>query len=79
MTWQEGVAIAVVLLGLGAGAYLVAQRPSFWIELGTRLLKAVFPFVLALITKRMDPAIEKAWRDCERRGGKWNHQKKRCE
>mgnify|MGYP003341171930 CR=1 FL=1 len=32
MSWQEGVAIAVVLLGLGAGAFLVAQRPSFWLE-----------------------------------------------
>ncbi len=29
MSWQEGVAITVVLIGLGAGAFLVAQRPSF--------------------------------------------------
>jgi hypothetical protein len=34
MSWQERVAIAVVLLGFGAGAFLVAQRPSFWIEFG---------------------------------------------
>lgn len=26
MSWQEGVAVAVVLLGLGARAFLVAQR-----------------------------------------------------
>ena len=32
MNWQEGVAVAVVLIGLGAGACLVAKRPSFWIE-----------------------------------------------
>ena len=31
MSWQEGVAITLVILGLGAGAVLVAQRPSFWI------------------------------------------------
>ena len=43
MTWQEGVAVAIVLLGLGAGAFLVAQRPSFWIEFGTRLGKALLP------------------------------------
>ena len=31
MSWEEGVAVAVVLFGLGAAAFLVAQRPSFWI------------------------------------------------
>ena len=36
MSWQEGVAVAVVLLGLAAGAFLVAQRPSFWIGFGRR-------------------------------------------
>ena len=29
MSWQEGFAVAVVFLGLGAGAFLVAQQPSF--------------------------------------------------
>jgi hypothetical protein len=29
MSWQEGVAVTVVLLGLVSGAFLVAQRPSF--------------------------------------------------
>jgi hypothetical protein len=43
MTWQEVVAVAVVLLGLGAGAFLVAQRPSFWIEFGSRLGKILLP------------------------------------
>ncbi len=35
MIWQEGVAVAIVLLGLGAGALLVSRRPSFWIEFGS--------------------------------------------
>ena len=43
MTWQEGVAVTVVLLGLGAGAFLVTQRPYLWIEFGTRLGKALLP------------------------------------
>ena len=43
MTWQEVVAITVVLLGLGAGAFLVAQRPSFWIEFGSRLGRDLLP------------------------------------
>ena len=43
MIWQESVAVAVVLLGLGAGAFLVAQRPSFWIDFVQRLRKALLP------------------------------------
>ena len=43
MSWQEAVAVTVVLLGIGAGAFLVAQRPSFWSEFGTRLAKALLP------------------------------------
>ena len=31
MSWQEAIAFGVVLVGLGAGAFLVAQRPAFWI------------------------------------------------
>ena len=55
MSWQEGVAIAVVLLGLGAGAFLVAQRPSFWIEFGARLGKALLPLAWRYVSRRMPP------------------------
>ena len=68
MSWQEGVVFAVVLLGLGAGAFLVAQRPSFWIELGGRLGKALLPLAWRYVTKRMSPEEEAAWREAERRG-----------
>ena len=63
-----GLVVAVVLLCLGAGAFLVAQRPSFWIEFGARLGKALLPSVLKYITKRMPPEEEAAWREAERRG-----------
>jgi hypothetical protein len=68
MIWQEGVAIAVVLLGLGAGAFLMAQRPSFWIEFGSLLAKALLPLVWRCVSKRMSPEEEAAWREAERRG-----------
>ena len=68
MTWQEGVAVTVVLLGLGAGAFLVAQRPSFWIEFGGRLGKALLPLAWRYVSRRMPPAEEAAWREAERRG-----------
>jgi hypothetical protein len=79
MSWQEGVAVALVLVGLMAGGYIAAQRPAFWIEFGGRIFKKLLPIIFAYATKRMPPEQEKAWRDCERRGGKWNHFKKRCE
>ena len=68
MSWQEGVAIIVVLLGLGAGAFLVAQRPSFWIGFGQRLAMALLPLAWRYVSKRMSPEEEAAWREAERRG-----------
>ena len=68
MSWQEVVSITVVLLGLGAGAFLVVQRPSFWIEFGQRLGKALRPLAWKSISKRMPPEQEAAWRQAERRG-----------
>ena len=68
MSWQEFVAITVVLLGLGAGAFLVAQRPYFWIEFGVRLGRAFPPLAWRYVSKRMPPEEEAAWRQAERRG-----------
>ena len=68
MNWQEVVAVTVVLLGLGAGAFLVVQRPSFWIEFGARLGKALLPQAWRYVSKRMPPEEEAAWRQAERRG-----------
>ena len=68
MSWQEGVAMAVVLFGLGAGAFLVAQRPSLWIEFGSRLGKALVPLAWRYVSKRMPPEEVTAWRQAERRG-----------
>jgi hypothetical protein len=74
VTWQEAIATIVVLLGLGAGVVLFAQRPSFWIEFGVRLGQRLWP----LLIKRMSPEKEKEWRDCIRRGGEWDHFRKKC-
>ena len=67
MSWQEGVAVTVVLLGLGAGAFLVAQRPSFWIEFVQRLGKALLPLAWRYVSRRMPPE-EAAWREAAGRG-----------
>ena len=78
MTWQEAIAVAVILAGLGGGAFLAAQRPGFWIEFGARLHKSPAPSLLAFLAKRMPPEKEQEWRDCIRRGGEWDHHRKRC-
>ena len=79
MSWQEGVAIAVALLGLGAGAFLVARRPSFWIEFGTRLAGALLPLAWRYVSKRMPPEEEAAWHQAERRGqgDEWLRERRR--
>jgi hypothetical protein len=74
MSWLEISAIVVLLIGIGAGGYLVAQRPSFWWGLGVAAFRAALPFIL----KRMSPEKEKEWQDCIRRGGEWDHFRKRC-
>ena len=74
MNWIEIAAIAMLLVGIGAGGFLVAQRPSFWLGLGAIMFKAALPFLM----KRMPPDQEQAWRDCIRRGGEWDHHRKRC-
>lgn len=75
MNWIDAALFAALLLGLAAGGFMVARSPVFWVGLG----KEVFRGMLPIIFKRMTPEQEQAWRDCEKRGGKWNHQKKRCE
>ena len=58
----------MVLIGLGAGAFLVAQWPSFWIEFGLRLGKAMIPLAWRYVSRRMPPEEEAAWRAAESRG-----------
>ena len=51
MTWLEIAAIAVLLIGIGAGGYLVAQRPTFWWGLGVIAFKAAWPFLSKRMTR----------------------------
>lgn len=61
MSWQEAIAFGVVLVGLGAGAFLVAQRPAFWIGFGVLALKKLWPLVVSIgsiLLKRKTPEEE---------------------
>jgi hypothetical protein len=68
VSWQEAIAIVVILMGLGAAAFLVGQRPAFWIEFGSRLLARLWPSIVKYVTKRMPPEEEAEWRKAELRG-----------
>ena len=68
MSWQEGIAVTVVLLGLGAGTFLVVQRPSFWIEFGLRLSKTLLPLAWRYVSKR---SRRRKLRGVRPRGGGW--------
>ena len=78
MTWQEGVGIALVCIGLLGGAYAVAQRPTFWIEFGARLFQRLAPRIVAYLTKPESDEVRKARQRCERMAGKWDPVRKRC-
>lgn len=78
MNWIEIAAIAVLLLGIGAGGFLVAQRPTFWLGLISVGFRAVLPTIIKYAGKRMTPEQELAFRDCVRRGGEWDYTRKRC-
>lgn len=75
MNWVDVLLFLGALLGLSMGAFMVARSPKFWIGMGEEVFKKMLP----ILTKRMTPEEEAAFQACNRRNGKWNHLKKRCE
>jgi hypothetical protein len=63
------------ILGITAGAFMVARSPVFWMGMG----KEIFKIMIPIIIKRMPLEEEEAWRRCQLRGGRWNHRTKKCE
>ena len=56
-----------------AEAFLVAQRPSFWGEFGSRLGRVLLPLAWRYVSSRMPPEEEAAWRQAEKwvQGDEW--------
>lgn len=79
MNWIEIAAIAALLVGVGAGGFLVAQRPSFWLGLASAAIRPLLPLIKDYVLRRNSPDVEKAMQDCIRRGGKWDNFRKRCQ
>jgi hypothetical protein len=70
----EAIVIIALIAGLAIGTYFVARAPEFWIGLLSHVVKSMVP----VLSKRMPPEQEAAWRDCIKRGGEWDHARKRC-
>ena len=82
MSWQEGVGIIAVVIGLIGALLIVGQRPSFWIEFGWRVFVKLRPLIWAYLAKRMTPE-EEAEMQREQRAGrgdewlrKWHRRKR---
>ena len=70
---------AVLAVRLYRNPFLLASLvPVIWRELKPPFDKYILPHLIALWS-RMDAETEQAWRDCQRRGGRWDHVRKRCD
>lgn len=75
MWWLIGAA----LFGVSALAIWTAfKNPAFVAGLFVVALKAAADAIIPQLGKRMTPAQEKAFQDCQRRGGEWDPFRKRC-
>lgn len=74
MNWIDIALFCAVLVGLAAGGFMVARSPAFWVGMGLEVFRRMLP----VVAKRMSPEKEKEFHDCVRRGGEWDHSRKRC-
>jgi len=71
--------ILAALTAAAAGAVWFAfQSPDFVAGLTALAIGAAVKAVMPAIAKPMSQADQKAFRDCVRRGGEWDHIRKRC-
>ena len=81
MTSVEVISLAVMLLavfcGLTAAAFLVGQRPSFWVSAIIAVFMRAWPTIMAYLFKRMTPEQEAEHHQATRRAQEWDHLRKR--
>lgn len=71
--------VGAALFGVSALAIWTSfKNPAFVAGIATIMAKAAAEAILPTIAKRMTPEQEKAFQDCQRRGGEWDNFKKRC-
>lgn len=77
MNWLWLILAALAAAAAGA-VWFAFQSPDFVAGLTALAIGAAVKAALPVITKPMSQADQKAFRDCVRRGGEWDHIRKKC-
>lgn len=71
------VTLAAVFVGLTAAAFLIGQRPAFWVGAIVEVFRRAWPSIRAYLFKRMTPEQESELHQATRRAQEWDHLRKR--
>lgn len=63
MDWMSVLAVLIFFIGIGAGGFVVARSPTFWIGFGKEMLSKILPVLISFVLKRKSPEEEKKWRE----------------
>ena len=69
---------AALAAAAAAAVWSAFQSPDFVAGLTALAIGAAVKAVMPAIAKPMSQADQKAFRDCVRRGGEWDHIRKKC-
>ena len=69
--------VLAVLTGVGAASFFVIRSPAFWAEVGEKLLRALLPKIIEIVSARMPPEKEAEFRRTILQGREWDHVNKR--
>lgn len=72
------LAVALLFAVAAAAVWFSFRDPVFIAGLTAAAVSAAISALKPELAKRMTPAQEKAFHDCVRRGGEWDHIRKKC-
>lgn len=73
--WLSG---ALLLLVAAAGVWFASQSPTFVAGIVALAAGAAWKAMAPKVARRMSPEQEAEFQRCMRRGGEWDHIRKRC-
>lgn len=77
MNWIDAALLAVVLIGVASGVFMVARSPTFWAEVGTAAFAAILPTLKEYIARRNSPEVEAKMHQASRSAQEWDNFNKR--
>jgi hypothetical protein len=55
------------------GVWYTVTKTDYLPKLLVYIIKLALPEIIKVLTNRMDPELERLWRETLARGGKWDH------